>query len=193
MPKEIANQINKSNRKDKIQDLTLIALFSVVMAICSWITIPIPGVPFTLQTFAIFVAIGTLGAKRGTISIIVYLLLGIIGVPVFANFQSGIAYLMGPTGGYLLGFLASALVMWIIEKLFGNKPLVLGISMVIGLIICYIFGTAWFMIVFTRTKGAMEITKALSMCVLPFIIPDLVKSFLALTVSKKLRKALKLK
>ncbi len=196
MPKEITNEKgtkSKLTNKDKVLDLTYIALFSVIMAICSWITIPIPGVPFTLQTFAIFVAIGTLGAKRGTISVIVYLLLGIVGVPVFSNFQSGVAYLMGPTGGYLLGFLVSALIMWLIEKLFGNKILVLGISMVVGLLVCYIFGTAWFMFVFTRTKGAIELTKALSMCVIPFIIPDLIKSALALVISKRLRKAIKLK
>ena len=89
----------------KTRDLTLIAVFAAVIAVCAWISIP-AAVPFTLQTLGIFLAVGLLGGRRGTISVGVYLLLGAVGAPVFSGFNGGIGYLLGATGGYLLGFLA---------------------------------------------------------------------------------------
>ncbi len=181
----------KNNQKLTVMDMTHIALFSVIIAVCSWISIP-SAVPFTMQTFAVFAAIGILGGKRGTLSILVYLLLGAIGVPVFAGFSSGLAYLFGTTGGYILGFFFSALIMWLIEKKFGNKTPVLLISMLIGLIACYALGTAWFIFIYTRKNGTITLFSTLTMCVFPFIIPDCIKIFLALLISKKLSPALKI-
>ena len=100
--------------------------------------------------------------------------------------------LLGNTGGYIIGFLFSALLMWLIEKLFGRKTWVLGISMVLGLIVCYAIGTVWFMVVYAQNSGAVGLATVLGWCVIPFIIPDLVKIALALTLSKRLSKALKL-
>ena len=99
---------------------------------------------------------------------------------------------LGNTGGYIIGFLFSALLMWLIEKLFGRKTWVLGISMVLGLIVCYAIGTVWFMVVYAQNSGAVGLATVLGWCVIPFIIPDLVKIALALTLSKRLSKALKL-
>ena len=93
-------------------------------------------VPFTLQTFAVFLAVGVLGGKRGSLAVLIYILLGAVGIPVFAGFSGGIGQLLGNTGGYIIGFLFSALLMWLIEKLFGRKTWVMGISMVLGLIVC---------------------------------------------------------
>ena len=90
--------------RSKTYDIVYIAVFAVIMAICSWISIP-AAVPFTLQTFGVFVAVGVLGGKRGTLSILVFILLGAIGVPVFAGFSGGIGVLAGTTGGYIIGFL----------------------------------------------------------------------------------------
>lgn len=104
----------------KTQDMAYIALFAVVMAVCAWIVIPMV-VPFTLQTFAVFLAVGVLGGKRGTFAILLYLLLGIIGIPVFSGFTGGIGVLLGNTGGYLVGFLCTSLIMWGMERLFGKK------------------------------------------------------------------------
>ena len=109
----------------KAIDITLIALFAALMAICSWISIPLT-VPFTLQTFAVFVTLEIIGGKRGTLSILVFLLLGAIGVPVFAGFKSGVAVLLGTTGGYLIGFLCTALIYWLFTSLLGNpRPMIL--------------------------------------------------------------------
>ena len=90
--------------RHSVKSLTLIALFAVIIAICSWVTIPFYVVPFTLQTLGIFLTLRFLGSKRGTVAIAVYLVLGALGVPVFAGFTGGIGRLLGPTGGYLVGF-----------------------------------------------------------------------------------------
>jgi len=120
-------------------------------------------------------AVGVLGGKRGSLAVLVYILLGAIGVPVFAGFSGGLGILLNNTGGYIIGFLFSALVMWAMESLWGKKPVVQIISMVVGLIVCYAMGTIWFMIVYTRTTGAVGLGTVLGWCVIPFIIPDLVK------------------
>ncbi len=149
-------------------------------------------IPFTLQTFGVFLAVGVLGGKRGSLSILIFILLGAIGLPVFAGFSGGVGVLLGSTGGYIIGFIFSALLMWLIEFLFGRKLLVLGISMVLGLIVCYAFGTAWFMVVYSRASGAIGLVTALGWCVFPYIIPDIVKIALALVLTKRLRAVLKL-
>ena len=168
-------------------DIAYIGLFVAVMAICSWISIP-ATVPFTLQTFAVFMAVALLGGKRGTIAVLTYVLLGAIGVPVFAGFSGGIGALLGNSGGYIVGFIFSALVMWAITAKFGEKTWVLGLSMVLGLIVCYAFGTMWFMIAYTANTGAVGIVAVLGWCVIPFIIPDLIKIALAYVLSGKVRK-----
>ena len=173
--------------RSKTYDLVYIAVFAVVMAVCSWISIP-AQVPFTLQTFGVFIAVGVLGGKRGTLSVLVFILLGAIGVPVFAGFSGGIGVLAGTTGGYIIGFLFSALVMWAMEKLPGKKSVIQIISMGVGLLVCYAFGTAWFMFAYTRSTGSVGLMAVLGWCVFPFIIPDLIKIALAYVLSGKVRK-----
>lgn len=133
-------------------------------------------------------AVGVLGGKRGTLAILVYVLLGAVGVPVFAGFSGGIGALLGNAGGYIIGFIFSALVMWAIEHVFGRKPVVQIISMIVGLIVCYAFGTAWFMFAYTRSTGPVGLMAVLGWCVFPFIIPDLIKIALAYVLSGKVRK-----
>lgn len=101
--------------KSKTYDLVYIAVFAVLMAVCSWISVP-TAVPFTLQTFAVFMAVGVLGGRRGTMSVALYIILGAVGVPVFAGMTGGIGILTGTTGGYIVGFLFSALVMWAMKR-----------------------------------------------------------------------------
>ena len=170
--------------KLKTKDLALCALFAALIAVCAWISIP-ATVPFTLQTFAIFAALGLLGGKRGTVAVAVYLLLGAIGVPVFAGFQGGIGALLGTTGGYLLGFLLTALIVWGMEARFGSKTGVFLLSAVLGMLVCYAFGTAWFLVVYTRT-GAITLGVVLAKCVLPFLLPDAVKLALAALLRARL-------
>lgn len=178
--------------KFRTVDMAYIALFAVMIAVCSWISIP-ATVPFTLQTFGVFLAVGVLGGKRGTLAVLVYLLLGMVGLPVFAGFSGGMGCLLGSTGGYIVGFLFSALVMWAMERLLGKKPWVLALSMVLGLIVCYAFGTVWFMQVYTKTTGAIGLWTALGWCVFPYILPDLVKIVLAMVLCKRLAAAIRLR
>ena len=160
--------------KSKTYDLVYIAVFAVLMAVCSWISVP-TAVPFTLQTFAVFMAVGVLGGRRGTMAVALYIILGAVGVPVFAGMTGGIGILTGTTGGYIVGFLFSALVMWAMEKIPGKKSVIQILSMAAGLIVCYAFGTV----------GLMAV---LGWCVIPFIIPDIIKILLAYGLSRKLKK-----
>lgn len=174
--------------KNNTLDLVYCGMFAVLLAICSWISIP-SVVPFTLQTFAVFFTLLLLGGRRGTITIIVYLLLGAVGVPVFANFGAGIGYLLGSTGGYIIGFLFTALIMWAFEDFSGKKPLLQILSMILGLFICYAFGTLWYMQFYTRSGDAVTLATVLGWCVFPFIIPDLCKMAFAWFLAKRLKKA----
>lgn len=191
------NEVNNmSNNKSteafmSTKDLALTGMFAVVIAVCSWISIP-TAVPFTLQTFAVFSALGLLGGKRGFFAALVYMLLGAVGLPVFAGFKSGVAVLLGSTGGYIVGFLIIAGVYWVAEVFIGKQIIVRIISMVIGLALCYLFGTVWFVTVFTRTNGDITIFKALQMCVIPFVIWDLLKMALALSVTSAVGKRIKI-
>ncbi len=177
--------------RTKTRDMVYIAIFAVLIAICSWISFP-AAVPFTLQTFGVFLAVGVLGGKRGTLSILIYLLLGAIGIPVFAGFSGGIGSILGTTGGYIVGFLLSALLMWGMEKIMGKKTWVLALSMVLGLVVCYAFGTAWFMVVYARQSGAIGLLTALGWCVFPFIIPDVIKIVFALVICRRLAGIIKI-
>lgn len=170
--------------RENTRDMVYIAMFAVLIAVCSWISVP-ATVPFTLQTFGVFVTVGVLGGKRGSLSVLVYLLLGMIGVPVFAGFSGGISCLLGSTGGYIIGFLFSALVMWGMEMTFGKSRFVLVLSMILGLMVCYLFGTVWFMTVYAHTTGAIGVMTALGWCVFPYIIPDGIKIVLAMILCKK--------
>lgn len=87
----------------KTQTLTRTAMGAVIIALCAWISIP-AAVPFTLQTFGIFLVLAVLGARQGSAAVIVYILLGLVGLPVFAGFSGGPGALLGPTGGYIVGF-----------------------------------------------------------------------------------------
>ncbi len=174
--------------KPKALNLTMTALFAVIICVCSMLSIP-AAIPFTLQTFAVFLALFVLGGKYGTLSIAVYILLGITGLPVFHNFTSGIGILMGNTGGYITGFLLCGIIYMLITKLISKKPVFKLISAFAGLIVCYTVGTLWF--VFTASQGAGFVTALLS-CVVPFIIPDIVKILLAYFISKRLSKITRL-
>ena len=177
--------------KYKTLDLIYMAIGAALITVCSWVTIPLI-VPFTLQTFAVFTVVELLGGKKGFLSILVYILLGAVGLPVFSGFKGGIGVLFGTTGGYIVGFILIALIYQISVNLLGNKIYVRVMAMIAGLIVCYAFGTAWFMIVYTRNTGAVDIGTALGWCVIPFIIPDLVKLGLAMLVSTRLAAALQL-
>ena len=157
--------------------LTRCALFAALMAPCAWIGLPLGHTVFTMQTFGVLLTLGLLGGKRGTVSILCYLLLGAAGLPVFSAFRGGIGTILGPTGGYLWGFLATGLIYWVLEK--WSRPA----AMVSGLTACYACGTLWYM---TYTGGALA--AVLVQTVLPYLIPDALKLILALRLTGRLKK-----
>lgn len=182
--------MKKDSLKNSIFDASVIALFAALTAVCAWITIP-SVIPFTLQTFGIFLSLGLLGGRRGTVSILVYILLGLVGLPVFSGFKGGIAAILGPTGGYIIGFVCFALIYWLITKLTNDKIYMQAVSFIIGLAVCYAFGTVWFVEVYSAKVEPVGYAAALSMCVLPFIIPDLIKITLALLLIRLLKPRIK--
>lgn len=173
----------------KVKDISLIALFSAIIVICSLVTVP-SMVPFTLQTFAIFLCLNIFGAKKGIISILIYIFLGVIGLPVFSGFNGGIGALLNVTGGYIIGFIFTALTFGLITSLFNKKPkkTVNLIASFMGLIACYISGTLWYVLLFIKNGDAVSFTSAFSICVLPFIIPDILKIALSVVISEKVKK-----
>ncbi len=176
-----------TTKRNKTYDMVCIAIFAVLMAVCSWIAVP-TTVPFTMQTFGLFLTIGVLGGKRGTLAILIFILLGAVGIPVFSGFTGGLGILFGTTGGYIIGFIFSGLVMWAMEKLIGRKTWALALAMVLAMIVYFTFGTAWFMAVYGRTVGPIGLSAVLGWCVLPFVIPDILKMMLALMLSGRLSK-----
>jgi len=166
------------------KDLNITALSAVIIAVCSWISFPLI-VPVTLQTFGIFTVVGIIGLKKGTAAVVLYLLLGAAGLPVFSGFKGGIGVLFGPTGGYLIGFVAAAIILgWLVESC-GRKSTVLAAGMALGLAACYLLGTIWFKIVYTHKIGTVDLLTVLSWCVLPFLIPDVIKITLSIVVVKR--------
>lgn len=184
--------IKEMNKGFRTIDLAYIALGAVLIAVCSWISIP-TEVPFTMQTFAVFFLLSVLGGKRGTAAIIVYVLLGAVGVPVFAHFTSGLGVLLGSTGGYIVGFVFMGPVYRIMTRFLGEKPWAEALALAVGLMLCYAFGTAWYMIVYTRANGAVSLATVLGWCVFPFVVPDLIKLCLALSLARRVLPVLNLK
>ncbi len=181
---------NRSKFKMTTADIAVVAVSTALIAVCSWISIPLT-VPITLQTFAVFAVAGLFGMKRGTLAVLVYLLLGGIGVPVLAGMTGGLDKIIGLTGGYLLGFVFIALIVGFVSDKFERKALPLLLAMLLGLAVCYAFGTAWFMFVYARTSGAVGLGTVLGWCVIPFIIPDCAKISCALVVSNRVGKYVK--
>ena len=180
---------NSHVRGNRTVSLVLCGMFTVLIAICSYITIPIL-IPFTMQTFAIFLLLCVMGGKRGTVCIVIYLLLGALGIPVFHGMTGGIGILFGNTGGYLLGFLFIGLIYLLMTACFKDTMALKCIALLIGLIACYAFGTIWFALFYLEESGISSVIGILLSCVVPFILPDLIKLALALSICKIVTKAI---
>lgn len=175
------------------RELCRIALFAAIIAVCAWISVPIGEIPVTMQTMGICFAGAFLGCKRGTAAVAVYILLGLCGVPVFAGFTGGAAKLLLPTGGYIVGFLFTGFIVGLAADLCKVKndwarTGILAAAMVLGVAVCYAFGTAWFVALYHRAGKAMTVAGALSMCVIPYLLPDLVKIVVASLLVSRLKK-----
>ena len=174
-------------KRFKTLDLTFIGLSAAVIAVCSWITIPLGAIPVTLQTMAVCLVCGLFGLKRGLSATVIYILTGALGVPVFSGFKGGAGVLLGATGGYIIGFVFTALIVGIVSDK-SERLWALAASMTAGVAVCYAFGTAWFMLVYSKD---MSLSKALALCVIPFIIPDIIKIIIASLLCVNLKKHIK--
>jgi biotin transport system substrate-specific component len=170
-------------KNKSILSLTYCALFAALTAILSQVSIPIGPVPINLATLSVVMAGTVLGAKYGALSQLVYVLLGAAGLPVFAGFRGGIHAIVGPTGGYILGYIAAAWLVGVMSRRLGGKIIYLIVSMAAGITLCYLLGTVWFMIVTNTGLWA-----SLMLCVFPFLIGDAAKIAVAVALVPQLRK-----
>ncbi len=168
------------------RELALCAQGAVLLTLCSWLTVPGP-IPFTMQSFAVCLLAALLGRRKALQAFALFLLLGAAGLPVFSGFRNGAGVLLGPTGGYLLGFFPTILLIGLASERRGEDLLTLALAMVFGMLLCYACGTLWFILVYHRGEGAVGLWSALSLCVLPFLLPDAAKCALALALARRLR------
>lgn len=168
----------------KVRNMALCAFFAALLTLCAWLSIPTGDAALTLQTFAVALCLLLLGGKRGCLAILVYLMLGAVGLPVFTGFRGGIGTLLNVTGGYLLGFLAWALVYWLITAVKGHRA----VAMLLGLLTCYIFGSAWFYWLYLRVGSALGLGLILLKCVVPYLLPDALKLGLAFLLASRLKR-----
>ena len=180
---ETSGTVAVDNQKIRTKQMVLIALMTAVTCVLGPLSIPLPfsPVPISLTNFAIFLAIFVLGMKSGTISFIIYLLLGAIGVPVFSSFRGGLQVLAGPTGGYLIGFIFLALIMGFALDHFDRKLVPTIIGMIIGMAVCYAFGTVWL-----AKLLSLSFKEGLMMGVIPYHPGDAAKIIIAAIVGPQL-------
>ena len=174
-------------RKSKTYKMMLCALFAAITAVLSQIVIPIGPVPINLATLAVFCAGALLGPRLGALSLLVWAALGIAGVPVFAMFRSGIGALVGPTGGYIIGYIPAAFLTGLIIEKTGkeNRVFPYPVAMVAGMLTYFALGTAWF--AFSTGTG---FSQALMICVVPFLPGDFIKIAVATVLARRIRPVL---
>lgn len=170
----------KENKKINVRAMVFTAIMAAIICVASPFAIPLPGlVPITLGTLAIYLSGALLGGKRATIAVIVFILIGAVGLPVFSGFTGGFAKLMGVTGGYIIGYIPLALITGIFTKKSDKNMLLMPVGMVLGTAALYIFGTAWFMI-----ATGSGLAAALMSCVVPFLIGDGIKIVVATAIAQ---------
>ena len=174
------------NKKLTTYQMAVTALMAAVLCVLGPLSVPIGAIPISLSNFVICLAAWLLGARFGTLSVAIYLAIGLVGVPVFSGYGAGIAKLAGPTGGYLVGYLLLAFIGGLFIEKSKGQPVISGIGLVLGDAACYVLGTIWFMIL----TGA-DLVSALGWCVLPYLPGDAAKIVLAAVLTMQLDKRLK--
>ncbi|MBO5420860.1 MAG: biotin transporter BioY [Clostridia bacterium] len=170
----------------KTKDLAVVSLCAALMCVCAWIQFP-SAVPFTLQTFAEFFIALTFGVKKSLAVTAVYILLGAVGLPVFSGFQGGVGALLGATGGFILGFIPSTVIVSFLKSKAKKGFVYSFVCCLPGLAVCYATGVLWYMFVY----GGGDVRSAVSVCILPFVVPDIIKIILAVTVARRVTAIIK--
>ncbi len=172
-------------RKQKVYRLTTCALMAALMCVLGPMSIPIGPIPVSFTNFVIFLSVYLLGMRGTTISYIVYLLLGVMGMPVFSGYQGGLGKLAGPTGGYLVGFILTALISGFVMEYSHAHTLTTILGMMVSMVFAYFVGTAWFVL-----EMQCKVWYALTSCVFPFVLGDIIKILVATALGKIIRNAL---
>lgn len=170
----------------RVRNMVFTAVFAAVLCVVSPFVIPIGPIPLSLATLVIYIAASTIDWKHGTLAVVVYIAIGLIGIPVFSGMTGGIQKLVGPTGGFIIGYIPCTLVIGLLVDRWGKKLFVYPLAMLLGTVLLYICGVVWFVFLTNSTLAA-----ALTVCVLPFFIGDAIKIILATIVAPALRKTLK--
>lgn len=169
----------------RIRQLTTVGLMTAVICLLGPLALGGP-VPVSLGMLGIYLAASILGMKLGTLSVAIYILLGLAGVPVFVNFTAGAGKLFGPTGGYIIGYIFMALICGFFVDRWGGKFIISILGMVLGTFVCYLFGSAWL-----AFQMSLTFPQALAAGAIPYIPFDLIKLFLGLILGGQVRKRLK--
>lgn len=177
----------------RAKDIAYIAVCTAIIIICSWITIPLPAMQFTLQVFGVAFAAYFLGIKRSWIAVLAFLLLGSVGVPVFSNFNAGFGALIGPTGGFLIGFIPFAIIISLFTHLGKGKIVYELIGGLLGHIVLYIAGVLQYVIISVNANGTdfFTVLGAFLLAMLPLYAIDIVKIVAACFLARLLKRTLK--
>ncbi len=163
--------MNDTNEKlFSVRSMVFMAIFAALICVAAPFGFNVGPIPITLATFAVYLAGAILGGKRGTVAVIVYILLGTVGLPVFSNFNGGFGALLGPTGGYIIGYIPLVLITGVFSDMNSKKHWTMIIGMLLGTIALYAFGTAWYMILTGK-----DFATSFFACILPFLPGDAIK------------------
>ena len=172
-------------RKGFAHSITHTAICVALLTVCSWIAVPF-FVNFTMQTFAVFLICALSSSKQGLAAILCYITLGFMGIPVFSGFQAGIGVLLGPSGGYLIGFILMPLICGLFTHLFEKTKKILFLSLTVSLLLCYLCGLLWYILIYGQNGNTVSWLAAVFYCVVPFVVPDFLKLLFAITLAKRI-------
>ncbi|ABX44024.1 biotin transporter BioY [Lachnoclostridium phytofermentans] len=170
-------------KSTKTMSITMTAFMTAILCILAPFSIPLSTVPISLGTFAVYLCAVILGARKAIISVILYIMIGLVGLPVFAEGMAGFGVLAGPTGGYLIGYLVMAFFTGFFAKRWGKRPIIVFLGMVLGTIGCYLIGTVWL-----GLQLKLGVSKALMAGVIPFIPGDIIKMICCTAIALPIKK-----
>lgn len=170
-----------------VKKICFVAMFSAILCVLAPLSIPIGPVSITLATLGVYLISALLDFKLAPLVVIIYIVLGIIGLPVFSNFSSGVGIILGPTGGYIIGYILGSLIEALLITFNSNKKWMYPVAMVLATVAIYAFGSVWFYI---QLHEKYTVTQVLLTCVTPFLLFDTIKIIIASLISINSRKTI---
>lgn len=170
--------------RNKVYPMAITAVMAAVTCVVSPFSLNVGPIPISLCTLALYLSVYLLGWKRGALSCLIYILLGLVGMPVFSNFSGGLAKVAGPTGGYIVGYLPMVIVAGLFVA-WSDKRLVQLLGMILSTALLYLLGTAWYCF-----QSQTPVADAVMLCVIPFLPGDLIKMGVTIAIGPNIRKRL---